>query len=532
MSSVNRIDGVDERLGYETDRHKTGECWMITLTICRHYDLVVPTEFQVRCQLPVALLTGMGKGGQVSRQGSTLSSNNIDSSTKNGGVSLGRVFLLNPEHAKYFPFHSLKNTTQTSNSDNDVHDETEILIPWFQNQAIDSNVMLAISKHCTLAMWFFSIRSLVKKNLQDHNYEPWRASVLLSPYICYHHPPTTISSSSSSSAVIIGGVGRNKGRRGYMEDVDFQFEYVKVQDRREVSIFGVLDGHGGSECAQFIADDIPMKITTLLRSTMMGTGSSFRGLNNANAGQIQQQPVAVAKKSRGHNTADMIYRAFQDIDEEFIKSNTASHVYQPSNAGSTANILLYDHEENRFYIANTGDTRAILHREGNNTMKYFAHLGTAYGGTTSTSTNKRVIDLSFDRKATDAEEIIRIVREGGFVLNGRVLGSLAVSRAFGDVLLKVPSKLTATTDQSSKQNSSLTRYRYVIVDPEISSFTPCIDDRFVVVATDGLWDVMSSVDVDNYVTQSLLKEEVLLPVNKKDLGMRFSFHCVFVPMFF
>ena len=45
-----------------------------------------------------------------------------------------------------------------------------------------------------------------------------------------------------------------------------------------------------------------------------------------------------------------------------------------------------------------------------------------------------------------------------------------------------------------------------------------MDDRFIVVATDGLWDVMSSVAVDNYVTQSLIKEEVLLPVNKNDLG--------------
>ncbi len=507
---ASRIEGVDERLGCENQRYQDGECWQITLTICRHYDLVIPTDIQVRCQLPVALLSGIASTGLSKNIGGVSTRTSADSVHETGKVSLGRVFLVNKQHARYFPPEHIKRSTDGNSG------EVELSIPWFQNQDKDNNVILAISKYCTLAMWFFSVRLLVRKNPTEHKYEAWRASVLLSPYICYHHPITMPSASSSSSALIIGGVGRNKGRRGYMEDVDFQFECVKVQDKREVSIFGVLDGHGGTECAQFIADDIPMKITTLLRSAgsgIGGIGGSFRGgSSGATAGPSGQQAT---KKSRGHSTADMIYRAFQDIDEEFIKSNTASHVYQPSNAGSTANILLYDHEENRFYIANTGDTRAILHREGSNTSKYFDHLGpsSANAGTTS-----RVIDLSFDRKATDAEEIVRIVKEGGFVLNGRVLGSLAVSRAFGDVLLKVPSKLTAPTDSSVNRNLPSTRYRYVIADPEITSFTPCMDDRFIVVATDGLWDVMSSVAVDTYVTQALLKEEVLVPVNNQDLG--------------
>lgn len=56
------------------------------------------------------------------------------------------------------------------------------------------------------------------------------------------------------------------GRRPYMEDVDFVFQTVRVSDKLNVSVFGVLDGHGGRECAQFVGDELPMKIAGILRS--------------------------------------------------------------------------------------------------------------------------------------------------------------------------------------------------------------------------------------------------------------------------
>jgi|AntAceMinimDraft_5_1070358.scaffolds.fasta_scaffold341124_1 serine/threonine protein phosphatase PrpC len=40
--------------------------------------------------------------------------------------------------------------------------------------------------------------------------------------------------------------------------------------------------------------------------------------------------------------------------------------------------------------------------------------------------------MSEDQKPSRPDEKARILRAGGFVMNGRVLGDLAVSRAFGD----------------------------------------------------------------------------------------------------
>ena len=56
------------------------------------------------------------------------------------------------------------------------------------------------------------------------------------------------------------------------------------------------------------------------------------------------------------------------------------------------------------------------------------------------------IDLTIDRKASDPEEVARIAESGGFVANGRVQGTLAVSRALGDSQLKAPGRRVLIAD--------------------------------------------------------------------------------------
>jgi serine/threonine protein phosphatase PrpC len=57
-----------------------------------------------------------------------------------------------------------------------------------------------------------------------------------------------------------------------------------------------------------------------------------------------------------------------------------------------------------------------------------------------------------------------------------VLGILAVGRAFGDASLKPP----------VQGHKSLT------AEPEITVYQPSSNDTFIIMATDGLWDVLSS----------------------------------------
>lgn len=114
-------------------------------------------------------------------------------------------------------------------------------------------------------------------------------------------------------------------------------------------------------------------------------------------------------------------------------------------------------------VGNVGDSRAILSRDGS------------------------AVDLTDDHKANRPDEIARIVNAGGFVVHSRVLGRLAVSRAIGDVAFKTgPAGLPMVT-----------------AVPEIIEASLCEKDEMIVLACDGLFDVMSSQLVVNFARQAM-----------------------------
>ncbi len=81
--------------------------------------------------------------------------------------------------------------------------------------------------------------------------------------------------------------------------------------------------------------------------------------------------------------------------------------------------------------------------------------------------------VSFDHKPNAKEEKERVEAAGGVVVwagTWRVAGVLAVSRAFGDKPLK----------------------RFVISTPYMQEEQLQPDDEFVILASDGLWDVFSN----------------------------------------
>lgn len=97
------------------------------------------------------------------------------------------------------------------------------------------------------------------------------------------------------------------------------------------------------------------------------------------------------------------------------------------------------------YTANVGDLRIVVYRGG-----------TPYR-------------LTYDHKASDAVEAARVRDLGGLVLKNRVNGVLAVTRSLGDLYLK-----------------SLVTGKPFTTSTEI---TP--DDEFLILACDGVWDVVS-----------------------------------------
>lgn len=354
-----------------------------------------------------------------------------------------RFFLDAETDRRYFPSEILR-----ENSFEQIGQfPTEISLPWFNSTLIASY---------PLSVWLFGIRSLLK-----HPRLPsYHCSVLLHPEFRGYGIENSMLVSRNSSSVsghthLHFGMARSKGRRNYMEDVEFVYPNIKISEKELVTIFGVLDGHGSADCAQYVAEEIPSKITALLRK---------RGTREA--GGVEEA----------------LYQTFREIDLDYLRTCAGS------NAGSTACVLFLHHQRNTILIANTGDTRAVL-----------CH-------------NHIAINLSYDRKATDPEEVSRIVRSGGFVKGGRVQGILAVTRAFGDLQLKKVSGYSSESlsSHSGKQfNPDSTEI--LICDPEISSFSPITQDEFMIVATDGLWDVMTSQQAVDIVLEECSKIGLVLP---------------------
>lgn len=141
-------------------------------------------------------------------------------------------------------------------------------------------------------------------------------------------------------------------------------------------------------------------------------------------------------------------------------------------SGTTANIcIIYG---NTLYTANVGDSRSVLCRNG------------------------KAIPLSFDHKPTNKSEMKRIQSSAGFVHNKRVNGRLAVSRAIGDNSLKhLNPKLSPLTAM-----------------PEITINTLTSKDEFIVMACDGLWDVMSNQEVVDFIRLRYLKKHDLQLISK------------------
>ncbi|KAE8708567.1 putative protein phosphatase 2C 44 [Hibiscus syriacus] len=148
-----------------------------------------------------------------------------------------------------------------------------------------------------------------------------------------------------------------------------------------------------------------------------------------------------------------ISKAYEKTDQEIL-----SHSPDLGRGGSTAvTAILIDGQ--KLWVANIGDSRAILSKSG------------------------QAIQMSIDHEPNTERGSIE--NRGGFVSNmpgdvARVNGQLAVSRAFGDKNLK----------------------SHLRSDPDIQNADINLDTEFLILASDGLWKVMSNQDAVDIVKKT------------------------------
>ncbi|CAJ1975778.1 unnamed protein product [Sphenostylis stenocarpa] len=282
------------------------------------------------------------------------------------------------------------------------------------------------------------------------------------PCAVVHEMPeksTCLEISDATSTTPLWGCSSVCGRREEMEDAIsvrphlFQFSSMMVMDdyvsenskSSPAHFFGVYDGHGGCQVANYCGEH----------------------LHSVLVDEIKAAQSSLDEQNGKENWEDQWKKAFSNcfhkVDDEVggVGEGNGETVepLAPEAVGSTAVVSLLT--QTHIIVANCGDSRAVLCR------------------------GKEAMPLSDDHKPNREDEWERIEAAGGRVIqwNGyRVLGVLAVSRSIGDRYLKP----------------------WIIPEPEVKCVQIDKNDECLILASDGLWDVMTNEEACDFARRRIL----------------------------
>jgi serine/threonine protein phosphatase PrpC len=208
-------------------------------------------------------------------------------------------------------------------------------------------------------------------------------------------------------------------------------------------------------------------------------GYGFYGVFDGHGGEncakiVAERFVSFVTKQEGFATAaatkdietlkKCLIQAHFELDAEMWAMPGFNSLNDRSGCTSVTALVSDTH----IIVANSGDSRSVL------------------------GTNKTFRPMSFDHKPNNPGEQARIVAAGGSVQGKRVNGDLAVSRAFGDFCYKQAKVVAAK--------------QAVTVDPDFEVHErDNTKDEFLILACDGIWDVMSNEECSSYVRGKMLE---------------------------
>ncbi|KAI6250195.1 Protein phosphatase 2C [Erysiphe necator] len=254
--------------------------------------------------------------------------------------------------------------------------------------------------------------------------------------------------------------------------------------------WGVFDGHSGW--------------TTSAKLRQVLINFVARELNTTLQAAVAQNNTDSPSNEAIHNA---IKTGFTRLDDEIVIKNVektfkanskiaAAELLAPALSGSCALLSFYDSNSKLLHVACTGDSRAVLGRRGEN-GKWTA------------------MPLSEDQTGSNPNEQARIQKEhpeeDHVIRNGRVLGGLEPTRAFGDASYKWSREISERLKTSffgRTPSKLLQTPPYVTAEPVVTS-TQVYPEKndFLVMATDGLWEMLSNEEVVGLVGMWLEKQE-------------------------
>ena len=233
-------------------------------------------------------------------------------------------------------------------------------------------------------------------------------------------------------------------------------------------MFGVFDGHGGGEVARYTKrhfEDGLKEIEEFKKQDYKeGLRKGFLDVDDKlNAGGLQE--VAKDKRENPPNKSPLL-KVLTDSAKTDESGQMTDEALALDSIGCTANVVMFDNEKKKLFVANSGDSRAVMGQGG------------------------KAIPLSFDHKPENEEEIRRIEAAGSTITDGRVDGNLNLTRALGDLKYKQKENLKAEEHP-------------ITANPDTYEYDITADSDFVFMGCDGCWETKSNDEMVEWIYKRL-----------------------------
>ena len=234
---------------------------------------------------------------------------------------------------------------------------------------------------------------------------------------------------------------------------DNYFIYKNFMNKKKYIYMSVCDGHGveGHFVSDFIKEILPYDMS-----------ENLKFFNILTDNEKEKEKIF-----------DVIKETFINANEKLVSNEEINSLF----SGSTCVSVIYTPE--KLIVPNIGDSRAVLGRLINKETNEY-----------------KSIELSRDHKPTEKDEEKRILENDGriqpFIEDGEFVGpqrvwikedevpGLAMTRSFGD-------RMAATVG--------------VISEPEIKEYIFNPNDKFMIIASDGIWEFISSQECINIIKE-------------------------------
>ncbi|KZP00258.1 protein serine/threonine phosphatase 2C [Calocera viscosa TUFC12733] len=261
-------------------------------------------------------------------------------------------------------------------------------------------------------------------------------------------PDRTKHSRTGENVRVAYGCSTMRGYRDQQEDryaIHLELPVAGSSVQHENMFCGVYDGHRGSTMAEHVSNTLHVTLAA------------------SEAYQNRRYPEALDKSFRRMDQDVRDGKVVSDDVEEEDR-NYPNPKGEPTASGCTATVALLSGLQ--LTVANAGDSRAVLCRDGKATR------------------------LSTDHSPYEPGELRRIKAAGSTVVRGKVGMMLAMTRSLGDI--------------GAKSNPKVSIDKQAILgSPDVTETRLTLEDEFMVLATDGVWN--SLLDRDK-IGRTFLKE--------------------------